>query len=166
MTEQFEIECVPGDKYESQEHCQSANLEAWAQQIAHCLRAGLASGKYVIGIGGNIELCDKINDAPGETKMRLLIDRKTGRQAKLITSTTEYGQVRRYYEVKEALLVLHDDLTIEQIVHRVVDAQTGWDIIQPGFTLDEARIRTRRTKITVRRVLTGTKHQSRLADLL
>lgn len=86
--------------------------------------------------------------------MKLLIDRRTARLFKFINVVTDFNLPRRYYEHPGGtLLRLDDGLALEQIIHRVVEAQIGSDIAQPGFTLNEACIGSQRTKITVRRVI-------------
>ena len=98
--------------------------------------------------------------------MRLLIDRVAIRRAKLINAIAGPGPTRRYYEIGKALLRLDDNLTIEHVANHVVDAQAGWDITQPGFTLDEARIGHKRTKITIRRILHTSRYDRTLTQQL
>lgn len=62
MTKPIRVELTPGTEYASQEECQAANLELWAQMIARCIRAGLASGRYII-VDGKIEF-NRIDPSP------------------------------------------------------------------------------------------------------
>jgi len=68
--------------------------------------------------------------------MRLYITRQDT-QAQYLGSQQHDDTTRRYYE----------------LVGQVVDAAVGWDVAQPGFVLDERRIGTRRTKISIHRPL-------------
>ncbi len=98
--------------------------------------------------------------------MKIKIDHRTANSATLITGTPEYGDIRRYYEVGPAIIVCRNDLDLVSLVNRVVDAQVGWDTAQPGFTTDEARIGTERTKVTIYRMLRGRWYKKTLGEVL
>ena len=98
--------------------------------------------------------------------MKIKIDRRTVDRATLITGTPEYGDVRRYYEIGPAIIVCRNGLDLVSLANRVVDARVGWDTAQPGFTTDEARIGTERTKVTIYRMLRGQWYEKTLGELL
>ena len=84
--------------------------------------------------------------------MKLNID-KIARTAKFLTSTSEYGDVRRYYEIGTTLVLCRNNLDLTRLIGHTVDALVGWDTAYPGFTTDEEMIGKRRTKVTIFRVV-------------
>lgn len=83
--------------------------------------------------------------------MRLCITRADAAQARYLGSQ-DHGDTRGYYELAGAIVVVRGS-DLHWLVGHVVDAAVGWDIAQPGFVVDEERIGTKRTKITIYRVL-------------
>lgn len=95
--------------------------------------------------------------------MILLVDRNAVDRAIFLTARDE-GDWRRYYDLHGALIVVRDNMVLEQLVGRKVDAQAGWDTAMPGFVLDESRIGKQRTKITIYRIVTYPFRATRLID--
>jgi hypothetical protein len=96
--------------------------------------------------------------------MKILIDGLI-HQATFLTSTTEYGDERRYYEIGQVLIVCRNGLNLQSLIRRIVDAQVGWDTAMAGFTVDEGQIGQRRTKITIYRVV-NSRYDVRLNELI
>jgi len=96
--------------------------------------------------------------------MRLKIDNLARRAVWLPGDSV--GDGRRYYELRGAIIVCRGGLALPDLLGAVVDCSVGWDTVMAGFTLDEARIGQRRTKVTIYRRLFGVEAERRLSDLL
>jgi hypothetical protein len=82
-----------------------------------------------------------------------------------LTGTTEYGDVRSYWQIGDALIVCRNGLNLLHLQKKRVDAKIGWDTVMPGFHTDETMIGQQRTKITIHREITGY-CPDKLSDLL
>lgn len=87
--------------------------------------------------------------------MKLRIDKQAAHNAIFLTSTAEYGDIRRYYELDGAIIVCRNDVDLMSSIGRVVDAQAGWDTAIVGFTVNEDVVGQARSKITVYRIVRG-----------
>ena len=84
--------------------------------------------------------------------MRLYVTRQDAARARYL-DRQQHGDVRKYYELDGAIIVLRNGHDLAHLIAKVVDTAIGWDIAQQGFVLNEGRIGTRRTKITIFRSL-------------
>jgi len=96
--------------------------------------------------------------------MNLLVDPAATKHAKHI-ATREYADQRRYYLVDNDLIIVRNGYDLDTLRGRVVDAQVGWDIAQPGFCR-ERDVGRKRTKVTIYRASQQTGHNETLSTLL
>lgn len=83
--------------------------------------------------------------------MKVLIDKRSVEIARLINRAA-YEDIRRYYLIDSALVVVRNNLDFHTLVRQVVDVTVGWDIAMQGFCVegDEGK---KRVKVTIYRTL-------------
>lgn len=89
-----------------------------------------------------------------------------GQENFTLTNSGSYKDKRRYYVHREKLflLVLRNNLTVEQVFRKTVDANMGWDKGTPGF-VDNENIGKKHSKMTVYRI-SDSKPESKLTTIL
>ena len=95
--------------------------------------------------------------------MKLKINPSSLRQITFITAIDDYGPRRRYYDVAGILVVCQNNLELADLKNLVVDATSGLDTAQPGFTVYEHQIGQRRAKVTIFRVLNARRAETSLS---
>lgn len=88
--------------------------------------------------------------------MWLRIDRAALDRLLLIKEAVVNGETRRYYptlpdDPARALVVCRNDLKLDNLAGKLVDAGLGWDKGTAGFVFDVSRLHS---KVTIHRVLT------------